>query len=89
MNFNMNMEQQRLLNEINTLGFVMVEMAEFLDTHPFDQEAISYFSHQTRRYNKAMREYAAKFGPLTHDTADACGQEWYWATQPMPWEGVC
>ena len=41
-------EREQLMNDINTLGFVMVEMAQYLDTHPFDRDAIDYFSHQTR-----------------------------------------
>lgn len=82
-------EREQLMNAINTLGFVMVEMAQYLDTHPFDRDAIDYFSHQTRRRNQAMREYAVKFTPLTLDTADSVGREWSWALDPMPWEGGC
>lgn len=89
MNYNSMSERERLMNEINTLGFVMFEMAEYLDTHPFDRDAIDYFSHQTRRRNQALREYAVKYTPLTLDTADACSKEWLWALDPMPWEGGC
>lgn len=89
MNYSSMSERERLMNDINTLGFVMVEMAQYLDTHPFDRNAIDYFAHQTRKRNQAMREYAVKFTPLTLDTADACGKEWSWAMDPMPWEGGC
>lgn len=82
-------EREQLMNDINTLGFVMVEMAQYLDTHPFDRDAIDYFAHQTRRRNQAMREYAVRFTPLTLDTADFSGKEWSWALEPMPWEGGC
>ncbi len=89
MNYNSKSEREQLMNDINTLHFVMVEMTQYLDTHPFDQDAIHYFSHQTRKYNQAMREYAVKFTPLTMDSADACGKEWSWALDPMPWKGEC
>lgn len=89
MSYNPVSDRERLMNEIYTLGFVMFEMAEYLDTHPFDRDAIDYFSHQTRKRNQALREYAVKFTPLTLDTADTCGKEWSWALAPMPWEGGC
>ncbi len=89
MNYNSISERERLMNDINTLGFVMFEMAEYLDTHPFDRDAIEYFAHQTRKRNQAMREYAEKYTPLTLDTAIACGKEWSWALDPMPWKGEC
>lgn len=89
MNSNSMSERERLMNEINTLGFVMVEIAQYLDTHPFDRDAIDYFAHQTRKRNQALREYAVKFTPLTLDTADISNKEWSWALDPMPWEGEC
>lgn len=83
-------EQERLLHNISLMDFVIVEMTEYLDTHPTDSEAIDYLKHYVRMKNQALREYASKFSPLTIASADAspCG-EWTWATTPMPWEGGC
>lgn len=89
MNYNSMSEREGLMNDINTLGFVMFEMAEYLDTHPYDRDAVEYFAHQTRKRNQALREYAEKFTPLTLDTAISCGKEWSWALDPMPWKGEC
>ena len=33
-------EQSRLFHEIGVISFVVVEMNEYLDTHPTDREAI-------------------------------------------------
>lgn len=90
MNKTFRSEQERLLHNINLMSFVIVEMTLYLDTHPTDSEAIDYLQHYVRMKDKAMREYAAKFVPLTIDTADSAnGKEWQWALTPMPWEGGC
>lgn len=90
MNKQMSAEQKRLLHDIGVIDFVIVEMNEYLDTHPTDKEAMEYISHYVRMKNQAMREYAMKFGPLRISDTDGCNQnEWKWATQPWPWEGEC
>lgn len=86
---NMTTEQMNLLHDIGVIDFVIVEMTEYLDTHPTDKEAIEYVRHYIRMKNQALQEYAAKFGPLNVMTADlSSNNEWKWALEPMPWEGV-
>ena len=83
-------ERSRLFHDIGVIDFVIVEMNEYLDTHPTDKEAMEYLGHYVRMKNQAMREYAMKYGPLRISGADGCNQnEWKWATQPWPWEGGC
>ncbi|MCH5253699.1 MAG: spore coat protein CotJB [Lachnospiraceae bacterium] len=90
MSRNYQSEQAKLLHNIDLMGFVIVEMNLYLDTHPDDTEAIDYLRHYVHMKNQAMREYASKYGPLTVSTADASDcNEWTWATSPMPWEGGC
>ena len=86
----MSNEQRRLFHDIGVIDFVIVEMNEYLDTHPTDREAMDYLSHYVRMKNQAMREYAAKYGPLRISDIDGCNdKEWKWATQPWTWEGEC
>ena len=42
-------------------------------------------------YTDAIKEYAAAYGPLTIDTAEAsCADRWNWVNEPWPWqEGGC
>lgn len=90
MNYRDNSERERLLKEINLMDFVIFEMNEYLDTHPYDKEAIEYFQHYNRMKNQAMKDYASKFGPLSLSVVDCTNSnEWEWALQPMPWEGGC
>lgn len=90
MNHNMIDDRSRLYASINIISFVIVEMIEYLDTHPYDKGALEYLNHYLRQKNQAMAEYAAKYGPLrVTDAPDTDCNEWKWATQPMPWEGGC
>lgn len=81
-------EKTRLLHHIGVVDFVMVELTLYLDTHPKDKEALEYFNHYSRVKHQLMKEFAAKFYPLSRDYAD-CGKEWTWVMAPNPWEGVC
>ena len=71
---------------INMVSFAVVDITEYLDTHPIDAEAICYFNHHIEMRRNAMQVYADKFGPLTIDTANPDAY-WDWAKQPLPWEG--
>ena len=51
----MNSDKERLLHEIGVIDFVVVEMTEYLDTHPTDKEAMEYLNHYVRMKNQAMR----------------------------------
>ena len=64
----------------------ILDITEYLDTHPIDAEAICYFNHHIEMRRNAMQVYADKFGPLTIDTANPDAY-WDWAKQPLPWEG--
>ena len=81
------LEQRKMLHDISTVDFIVVEMAEYLDTHPQDSKAIDFFNHYTRLKNQLTKDYAAKYAPLTLATADGYSKEWKWGLQPNPWEG--
>lgn len=83
------MNQAQLLHWINMVSFAVVDITEYLDTHPCDEEALKYFDHYIGLRRSAMQAYADQYGPLTIDTASP-GSDWSWAAQPLPWEGgIC
>ena len=47
---NLQSEMEQLLKDISILDFTLVDFSEYLDTHPFDKQAIAYFNH----YNKIL-----------------------------------
>lgn len=84
-------ERQRLMQQINNVSFAVVEMVEYLDTHPFEPEAIEFFKHYSKMRNRLLKEYAEKFGPLTVDSIPDSGDDenWKWALESLPWRGGC
>lgn len=79
--------RQQMLHWIDMISFAVDEACLYLDNHPTDPAALSYFAEYSRLRNQALEEYAAMFGPLTRDTARGCQKMWEWINQPWPWEG--
>lgn len=80
-----------LLHWINTVSFALDEVKLFLDTHPCNQEALSFFNKYQTERNLALNEYAKHYGPLTIDTVSNSSLEnWSWINTPWPWQkGGC
>lgn len=82
------MSRAQLLNYINEVSFAKDDILLYLDTHPCDCEALEYCRKHVEMRNKALKEYAKHYGPLTIDTTDdAASESWEWVMQPWPWEG--
>ncbi len=81
----MNPEQAHALRNVGIAGFVVTELALYLDTHPMDRDALNYYNYYNRMYRKMSEEYSAKYDPLTLNDA-VCGKEWKWGQTPLPWE---
>lgn len=86
-----NNERKKLMSEINKVSFAVMEMVLYLDTHPYDKEAIRFFNHYSKLRNELLDEYSKKFTPLTVDTATDCKNDgaWDWALEVLPWRGGC
>lgn len=82
------MSRAQLLNFINEVSFAKDDMLLYLDTHPCDKKALAFCRKQVELRNKALKEYAKHYGPLTIDcTDDVASDSWEWVMQPWPWEG--
>ena len=73
------------LTELQTVAFVLQELALYLDTHRDDREAYALFCEYKRLYEDGKKRYEAKHGPLVRDSA-CCGKEYCWPDDPWPWE---
>lgn len=87
----MTVEQKKLLDHIDAICFAAYDTMLFLDTHPEDTEALSYYCQLVEEKKKAVHEYEQKFEPLYAEGACAnkCSctdKAWTWATTPWPWE---
>ncbi len=81
------MNPKQMLEWVQMLGFCVVDMQLYLDTHPEDMEAFAYFKEAVAAYKKAVHQYEETCGPLTAAAA-AKSNKYTWADMPMPWEGV-
>lgn len=85
----MNMTNQKELPmtplaELQTMGFVLHELALYLDTHRDDKEALEVFRTFQKIYAKGREKYERECGPLTHMSAMENGYDWL--DDPWPWE---
>lgn len=80
------MNQAQLLHWIDMVSFAVVDITQYLDTHPEDADALKYFDHYSELRRAALRVYAEKYGPLTIDTARPASY-WSWSAVALPWEG--
>ena len=72
------------LTELQTMGFVLHELALYLDTHRNDKEAMEVFRTFQKLYKKGREKYEKECGPLTHMSAMENGYDWL--NDPWPWE---
>ena len=82
---NSSSEQSRMLKDISIIDFTLVELNEYLDTHPHDRQAMEYFNHYARIKNQMARDFSARYFPLTADMSTDT-REGNWVLSPMPWE---
>ncbi len=73
------------LHELQTLCFALVELGQYLDTHPNDKDAFELFKSYGELYKKAMKEYEKMHGPMTQSAA-AMDDRYCWLKGPWPWE---
>ena len=70
---------------VQTLGFVMSDVALFLDTHPYDDAALQFYQKYQALYDSALAEFEAQFGPMSMDRVNVF-DSWSWIEHPWPWE---
>ena len=73
------------LTELQTMSFVIQELALYLDTHRDDREALEIYRTFQKMYHEARMQYEKECGPLTHKSM-MDGDEYQWLDDPWPWE---
>ena len=71
--------------ELQTLAFVIQELALYLDTHPNDCEALELYQNYQKIYHQNMMEFTEKKGPLNHGHPTK-SDRYCWLDDPWPWE---
>lgn len=72
------------LTELQTMGFVIQELALYLNTHRDDLEALEMYRQYQKLYHKGRQAYEKMCGPLTH--MSLVEGNYQWLDDPWPWE---
>ncbi len=76
-----------LMKEIQVATFESVEANLFLDTHPYDKEALDALWKYEHERNAAIAEYEESYGPIMAYGSNANNDKGYsWVLEPFPWE---
>lgn len=78
-------EAERMMTMIRRLDFALVETNLYLDTHPTNRAALSYFQRLLKERTQWANRYEAEYGPLTA-AGNGARTEWAWSTDAWPWQ---
>ena len=81
---NKDLKKASPLSDLQTLSFVLQELALYLDTHRNDREALNAYREYQKMYHKCMMEYNQNHRPLNHNTPT--NGAYQWLDDPWPWE---
>lgn len=77
------MNRRDMINQIRSLDFAIVELAQYLDTHVDDKRAIALHNKYANELHELKEKYQKVYGPLT--IKFPCNK-WRWIEEPWPWE---
>jgi len=80
------MSKEQLLEEIQAVGFALVELNLYLNTHPWDQQALGDYNSLAKHYRMLTQEYEYRFGPLYNFGHSISPYPWKWNEPPWPWQ---
>jgi len=78
--------KENLMHQLQQVGFTLVDLGEYMDTHPDDEFAIRRYNQAAEAYRALKAEYAENYGPLSLGCENSSDDEWLWATPDFPWD---
>ena len=84
-----NKTKRKLMRDLQIACFSVVETTLYLDTHPYDKEALTALAEYCEKEKAAKAAYEAEFGPITSCACTLKESErpcFTWVLTPMPWE---
>ncbi len=85
-NLKANNEREKLLLELSRIQFAAHELNLYLDNYPNDTSMIALFNDYRERGNELMKNYEAKYGPLTITSNNLNATPFAWEKESWPWE---
>lgn len=75
------------MKKLQAISFVLDDLRLFLDTHPFEMQALSKYEEAKTQRNQILNEYETNYGPVETYYVKQNNQ-WTWVDSPWPWEGM-
>jgi spore coat protein JB len=75
-----------LMEELQAVDFVLVDLTLYLDTHPYDYEAIQQFNTLAKQRGLLKKQIETLYGPLQQYGNSYSGYPWNWDDCPWPWQ---
>ena len=79
------MNKEEMMHELTALDFTSVDLALYLDTHPFDQKALQKYNSNVIQANMLRQKYEQAYGPLCSFRSVA-SYPWNWMDEPWPYQ---
>ena len=78
-----NKTRTELMDEIRSINFSIIELAQYLDINPDDRKALCLHNEYSNKLRMLTDTYQRLYGPLSIECP--CNK-WRWIEQPWPWE---
>lgn len=79
-------EQAKMLTELDSLEFALIDLNLYLDVYPDDREAIQLFNQYRIERQNLLNQYQNKYGPILISSEALNQAPWMWDNRPWPWE---
>lgn len=76
--------RMELRKQLSAIHIMVEDLGLYLNTHPYDQEALEARNVYAKSYRDLQEEYNQCFGMYTQDDISSC--PWQWIEEPWPWE---
>ena len=80
------MNQKEMMKKLQELGFMLVELNLYLDTHPDCARARELYNTYSAQQAALREEYFEKYGPTMNFGLCPAGDSFSWVNSPWPWE---
>lgn len=76
------------LKRVQKYFFAAYDLHLFLDTNPYNKEALKMYAAMVEKAKAAQKEFELKYGPLTATSIDCNAEQWHWIENPWPWDSL-
>ena len=85
---NSNSDRASKLRQVQKYYFAAHDLHLFLDTHPYNKEALKMYAEMVKKAETAKKEFENEFGPLSVFSAADNTERWTWIDNPWPWDNI-